>query len=54
MSRNNLPPMQDYVHKMMLLEAVRCYSAEDYFGLEWLERQLFIFVQRLEELNKRD
>jgi len=54
MTQNKLPPMQDYAHKMMLLEAVRCYSMEDYFGLEWLERQLFIFVQRLKELDKLD
>jgi hypothetical protein len=54
MSQNKLPPMQDYAHKMMLLELVRCHSVADYFGLEWLERQIFIFVQRMEELNKRD
>ena len=53
MSQNKLPPMQDYAHKMMLLEIVRCCSLEDYFGLEWLERQIFFFVQRLEELNRR-
>jgi hypothetical protein len=53
MSQNKPPPMQDYAHKMMLLETVRCYVMEDYFGLEWLQRQMFIFVQRLRELNRR-
>ena len=51
--KSKLPPMQDYMHKMMLLEAVKCYTTQDYFGLKWLETQMFIFVERLKELEKR-
>ena len=51
--KSKLPPMQDYAHKMMLLEAVRCYTTQDYFGLRWLEVQMFTFVERVKELNRR-
>lgn len=50
----NLPPVQDYAHKLMLLEAIRCYINHDEDGLRWIERQMFIFASRLGELNKRD
>lgn len=53
MTQSNLPPMQDYAHKMMLLEAIRCYTSGDYFGLHWLEQQMFAFVTRMRELDKR-
>ncbi len=53
MAQNKLPPMQDYVHKMMLLEAVRCYTTQDYSGLKWLERHMLTFVLRIKELNNR-
>ena len=46
---DTLPPVQDYVHKLMLLEAIWCYTAEDYFGLKWLEQQMFTFVTRVRE-----
>lgn len=50
----SLPPVQDYVHKLMLLEAIRCYTSHDYHGLKWIEQQMFTFVNRMTELNKRD
>lgn len=51
--KNKLPPMQDYAHKMMLLEAVKCYTTQDYFGLKWLQTQMFLFIERMKELEKR-
>jgi len=51
--KSKLPPMQDYAHKMMLLEAISCYTRQDYFGLKWLETQMFVFVERLRELERR-
>jgi len=53
MVQNKLPPMQDYTHKMMLLEAVRCYASGNYPALRWLEKQMFEFVARIKELEKR-
>ncbi len=53
MTPNKLPPMQDYVHKMMLLEAVKCYTTQDQWGLLWLEQQMLTFVKRMRELNRR-
>ena len=53
MAPSKLPPMQDYVHKMMLLEAIRCYTTRDYFGLKWLEVKMFAFVKRIRELDQR-
>jgi hypothetical protein len=47
----SLPPVQDYVNKLMLLEAIRCYTEQDYHGLKWIETQMFTFVNRLRELN---
>jgi hypothetical protein len=54
MAPSKLPPMQDYAHKMMLLEAIRCYTTQDYNGLQWIEVQMFAFVERMRELDKRD
>jgi hypothetical protein len=48
------PPLTDYVIKLMLLEAILCYQNADPFGLRWLERQMFIFHARIQELNRRD
>lgn len=53
MDQSKLPPIQDYVHKMMLLEAIRCYTTNDYFGLRWLEVQMFAFAERIRELDRR-
>lgn len=54
MTQSKLPPMLDYTHKMMLLEAIRCYTAGDYFGLRWVEKEMFAFVARIKELEGRD
>ena len=48
------PPMVNYTVKLMLLEAVKCYKDGDYFGLKWIELQMFDFSARLKELEKRD
>ncbi len=48
------PPMVDYTIKMMLLEAVKCYKDGDYFGLKWVEKEMFAFNTRLKELERRD
>jgi hypothetical protein len=53
-SHVSLPPLQDYAHKLMLLEAIRCYTEQDYYGLKWIEVQMFTFVNRLRELDKLD
>lgn len=52
MVENKLLPVQDYVHKMMLLEAIRCYTSGDPEGLQWLEQQMFVFISRIKELEK--
>lgn len=54
MKSSKAPPMVDYTVKLMMLEAVKCYSEANYFGLKWLEQQIFIFDARLRKLNKRD
>ncbi len=50
---NIVPPMADYVIKLMLLEAVICFRQGNPFGLRWLEQQMFIFHARLQELERR-
>lgn len=54
MTPNKAPPMVDYVTKLMLLEAVKCYGSGDHLGLKWLEFQMFTFSARLKEIFKRD
>lgn len=49
----NPPPMVDYTVKLMLLEAVRCYQTGNPIALQWLERKMFEFSSRIQELNKR-
>lgn len=50
--RPKAPPMVDYTAKLMLLEAVRCYQIGDPIALQWLERKMFEFSTRIQELNK--
>ena len=50
---SSVPPMIDYTVKMMLLEAVKCYTSGDELGLRWLESQMFEFNKKVKELNRR-
>ena len=47
------PPMADYVFKMMLLEAIKCYKDGRKDAIYWLENTMFKMVTRWEELEKR-
>lgn len=46
------PPLADYVVKLMLLEAIKCYKDEDGVALHWLEAQLFKITNRWAELDR--
>lgn len=50
----NITPMQNYMVKMMLLEAIRCYNNQDFFGFKWVEKQMFKYHTRIKELERRD
>lgn len=50
----NIPPMLDYVVKMMLLEGIRCYNAGEIDRLSWIQRRLHGLHGRLQELQRRD
>ena len=54
MEPTKAPPMEDYMVKMMLLEAVKCHKEGDEYELEWIRKQMFKFNIRLRELAKRD
>jgi hypothetical protein len=49
-----VPPLLDYVVKMMLLEGIRCYVAGEIDALVWIQRRLQHLSARLRELQHRD
>ena len=52
-SNKGVPPMTDYVVKMMLLEGIKCYKNGEYFGLCWIQQRLTNLGHRLKELESR-
>ncbi len=53
MEPSNVPPMQNYMVKMMLLEAIRCYNEQDFLALKWVEKRMFEYHARIRELENR-
>lgn len=50
---DKVPPMVDYVIKMMLLEGIKCYKNGEYFALIWIQDRLTRLGKRLGELGNR-
>ena len=40
-SSNKVPPMLDYVVKLLLLEAIKCSQSGDDHGLAWVQDVLY-------------
>lgn len=53
MEPSDIPPMQNYMVKMMLLEAIRCYKDRDLPALKWVEKRMFEYHIRIKELERR-
>ncbi len=47
-------PLADYVFKLMLLEAVKCYQQGNKEAIYWIESMMFRMIVRWKELDKRD
>jgi hypothetical protein len=49
----HVPPLTDYVVKMMLLEGIKCYKNKEFNALAWIKIRLDQLGERLEELEDR-
>lgn len=47
-------PMGDYVTKLLLLEAARCYAVKDPWALVWIQDALWTLSTRWRELEDED
>jgi hypothetical protein len=48
---NEIPPLGDYVFKLLLLEIVKCRVREDAQGFVWVRGLMFSILRRWEELS---
>lgn len=46
-------PLADYVMKILLLQAAKCFNEADLDGLEWVNRTVEHLILRWETLRKK-